>query len=107
MTSPMGPSVSRTSSVGPTPPLAPPFPGNLSMGPRPPMISPSGLVSSPMLPARTTVYENEMAHRRVLSPRSQIVASSASVQDSSDSSSESISQDFVSSKVQKMTKVFI
>jgi hypothetical protein len=48
----------------------------------------------------TPIYESEMAHRRVLSPRSQIVASSASVFESSDSSSES----FISEKFQRNPK---
>ncbi|CAF4532761.1 unnamed protein product, partial [Rotaria magnacalcarata] len=44
-------------------------------------IAPSSIPSAPM-----PIYENELACRRGLSPRSQIVASSAPVHESSDSS---------------------
>ncbi|CAF1460861.1 unnamed protein product [Adineta steineri] len=55
---------SRNSSAAPTPPRAP-------------------------SPPRMPIYENELAHRRTLSPRSQIVASSGSVRGSSASSTKS------------------
>jgi hypothetical protein len=82
---PIGPLGSRTSSVAPTPPTA----------------------FSPVSSARIPVYENELAHRRILSPRSQIVASSASIQESSDSSSGSNSPELIPSNPQKMSKVFV
>ncbi|CAF3185988.1 unnamed protein product [Rotaria sp. Silwood2] len=53
---------------------------------------PSSLTSNSPAPFRSIssaqgpVYENELEHRRTLSPRSQIVASSASINESSDSS---------------------
>ncbi|CAM4767518.1 unnamed protein product [Rotaria magnacalcarata] len=60
------------------------------------------LVSSPIAPSSTPsapmpIYENELACRRGLSPRSQIVASSAPVHESSDSSDGSTSPELVSS----------
>ncbi|CAF1483119.1 unnamed protein product [Rotaria magnacalcarata] len=55
-------------------------------------IAPSSIPSAPM-----PIYENELACRRGLSPRSQIVASSAPVHESSDSSDGSTSPELVSS----------
>jgi len=78
-----------------------PASAEVSSGASTPSIDASSLPS-----ARIPIYENELAHRRVLSPRSQIVASSASIQDSSDSSSESVNAKFIRSNPQKNSKVF-
>jgi len=61
------------------------------------------VAASSMPSARIPIYENELAHRRVLSPRSQIVASSASIEDSS---SESVTPEPIRSNSQKNSKVF-
>ncbi|CAF3382481.1 unnamed protein product [Rotaria socialis] len=55
-------------------------------------IAPSSIPSAPI-----PIYENELAYRHALSPRSQIVASSTPVHESSGSSDGSTSPEFVSS----------
>lgn len=70
----------------------------------------SAVAAAPAIPpsassTRVPIYENELAHRRVLSPRSQIVASSGSIPDSSDSSSGSVSPELIATSPRKDLKV--
>ena len=74
---------------------------NSSVVPAVPAISPS--TSSTRVP----IYENELAYRRVLSPRSQIVASSGSIPDSSDSSSGTVSPELIATSPRKDLKVLL
>ena len=99
-TGPIPQNLSNSSSIGPTPPPpAPALPPSRTtvITTTPPVITqlpPTGLKTSsipstPISSGPIPVLENELAHRRVLSPRSQIVASSASVLESTDTSSSS------------------
>ncbi|UJR32002.1 hypothetical protein I4U23_019472 [Adineta vaga] len=91
---------SQRSSVAPTPPkVSSPIPLKAPSSP-PPQKVPSP-TSSPRMP----IYENELAHRRVLSPYSQIVASSASGLESSASSTRSNSSLSIQSVSHSIAKV--